>query len=65
VLPENPLTVQAGDTRITSAFVLLPPRAFTKGERFITINVSDERDYRESVTYRLLGPTSSAAGSFK
>ena len=65
VIPENPLTVQAGDTRITSAFVLLPPRAFTNGERFITINVSDDRDYRESITYRLLGPTSSAAGSVK
>lgn len=57
VAPENPLPVKAGETRTTSVFVLLPARAFPTGERFITITVSDERDYRESVRYRLLGPS--------
>jgi cytochrome c oxidase accessory protein FixG len=57
VAPENPLRVKSGDTRTTSVFVLLPARAFTNGERFISITVSDERGYKESVKYRLLGPT--------
>jgi polyferredoxin len=63
VAPENPLRVQAGATRATSVFVLLPTRAFTNGERFITITVSDERGYRESVRYRLLGPATGTSGS--
>lgn len=62
VAPENPLRVAAGATRTTSVFVLLPPRAFVNGERFITINVSDERGYQESVRYRLLGPSAGASG---
>jgi len=61
VAPENPLTVKAGDTRATSVFVLLPARAFQNGERFITINVSDDRGYQESVRYRLLGPSNASA----
>ncbi|MFN8717598.1 MAG: cytochrome c oxidase accessory protein CcoG, partial [Gemmatimonadaceae bacterium] len=56
VAPENPLTVDAGATRTTSVFVLLPARAFPTGDRMITITVTDERGYRESVPYRLLGP---------
>jgi cytochrome c oxidase accessory protein FixG len=62
VAPENPLRVRGGDTRATSVFVLLPARAFTNGERFLTITVSDERGYNESVTYRLLGPTNGTSG---
>lgn len=57
IAPENPLRVKSGDTRTTSVFVLLPARAFTNGERFITITVSDQQGYHESVKYRLLGPT--------
>ncbi|MFN9100859.1 MAG: cytochrome c oxidase accessory protein CcoG, partial [Gemmatimonadaceae bacterium] len=49
VAPENPLTVDAGATRTTSVFVLLPARAFPTGDRMITITVTDERGYRESV----------------
>ncbi|MBL0937570.1 MAG: cytochrome c oxidase accessory protein CcoG [Gemmatimonadaceae bacterium] len=59
VAPENPLTVGAGATRTTSVFVLLPATAFVRGERFITITVSDDRGYLETVRYRLLGPSSS------
>jgi cytochrome c oxidase accessory protein FixG len=62
VAPENPLRVRAGETRATSVFVLLPARAFSNGERFITITVSDERGYNESVTYRLLGPSNGTSG---
>ena len=62
VAPENPLQVDAGATRTTSIFVLIPARAFTNGERWITIAVSDPRGYQESVKYRLLGPTGGSAG---
>jgi cytochrome c oxidase accessory protein FixG len=63
VAPENPLTVDAGATRTTSVFVLLPARAFPTGDRMITITVTDERGYRESVPYRLLGPSNGASRS--
>ena len=65
VAPENPLKVKGKETRTTSVFVLLPARAFPNGEKFITINVSDERGYQESVRYRLLGPSNGANGSNK
>jgi cytochrome c oxidase accessory protein FixG len=63
VAPENPLKVDAGATRTTSVFVLLPARAFPNGERMITITVTDERGYRESVPYRLLGPSTGTSRS--
>lgn len=63
VAPENPLKVEAGATRTTSVFVLLPARAFPTGDRMITITVTDERGYRESVPYRLLGPSNGASRS--
>jgi cytochrome c oxidase accessory protein FixG len=63
VAPENPLRVDAGATRTTSVFVLLPARAFPTGDRMITITVTDERGYRESVPYRLLGPSNGASRS--
>ncbi|WP_206044461.1 cytochrome c oxidase accessory protein CcoG [Gemmatimonas groenlandica] len=66
VAPENPLKVDAGTTRSTSLFVLLPRRAFTNGERMITISVTDGRRYQESVQYRLLGPVGNApTGKFR
>jgi hypothetical protein len=57
VAPENPLRIDAGATRTTSIFVLLPRRAFVNGERMITIGVTDGARYREFVPYRLLGPS--------
>jgi polyferredoxin len=66
VAPENPLRVDAGATRTTSLFVLLPRRGFTNGERMITISVTDGRRYLESVNYRLLGPVGNApTGKFR
>jgi len=63
IAPENPLLVHEGETRTTSVFVLIPPRAFVGGERWITIDVSDPRGYREQVRYRLLGPSGPSAGA--
>jgi polyferredoxin len=66
VAPENPLKVDAGATRSTSLFVLLPRRGFANGERMITISVTDGRRYQESVNYRLLGPVGNApTGKFR
>ncbi len=66
VAPENPLTVDAGATRTTSVFVLLPRTGFANGERMITISVTDGRRYQESVNYRLLGPVGNApTGKFR
>ena len=66
VAPENPLKVDAGATRTTSLFVLLPRTGFANGERMITISVTDGRRYQESVNYRLLGPVGNApTGKFR
>jgi len=62
VIPESPLRVEAGATRTTSLFVLLPPQAFTNGERWVTIAVRDPRGYHQAVSYRLLGPTGPKPG---
>lgn len=59
VAPENPLRIDAGETRTTSVFVLLPALAFVNGERWVNITLSDERGYVETLRYRLLGPNTS------
>jgi cytochrome c oxidase accessory protein FixG len=61
VIPENPLRIDAGATHGTTLFILLPPTAFTNGERWISLSVADQRGYHESVKYRLLGPEGAAA----
>jgi cytochrome c oxidase accessory protein FixG len=57
VAPENPLLVAAGESRTTTVFIVLPERAFVNGERFITITITDSQGYRDSESYRLLGPS--------
>jgi polyferredoxin len=57
VAPENPLPVDGMSTRSTSVFLLLPRRAFTNGERQITITVSDGSGFDVTIPYRLLGPS--------
>jgi cytochrome c oxidase accessory protein FixG len=58
VAPENPLTVAAGDSEMTAAFITAPTSAFAAGELEITLRVFDGVDFDESRTYRLLGPSS-------
>ncbi len=58
VAPENPLIVQAGATRTTSIFILLPRKAFTNGGRRIRLVFTDSKGYSETVGYGLLGPSS-------
>jgi len=56
VAPENPLTVAAGDSQMTAAFITTQPASFTDGELEITLRVADGVDFEELRTYRLLGP---------
>jgi cytochrome c oxidase accessory protein FixG len=59
IAPENPLIVQAGETRSTSIFVLLPRRAFRDGERLINLHITDGSEFTTTHVYRLLGPVGS------
>jgi cytochrome c oxidase accessory protein FixG len=63
VAPENPLTVAAGDTEMTGAFITAPPAAFAAGEVSITLQISDGVDFSRDIAYRILGPSSSAGGA--
>jgi cytochrome c oxidase accessory protein FixG len=56
VIPQNPFEVRAGKMETTSLFVLLPPSAFSGGERVVTVQVTDSAGFRDSVPYRLVGP---------
>ena len=56
VAPENPLTVAAGDSQMTAAFITTQPSSFTAGELEITLRIADGVDFEEIRTYRLLGP---------
>ncbi|MGH7696813.1 MAG: cytochrome c oxidase accessory protein CcoG [Gemmatimonadaceae bacterium] len=56
VIPVNPYPVARGATETTSLFVMLPSKAFTRGERLITLRIADEAGFNASYRYRLLGP---------
>jgi cytochrome c oxidase accessory protein FixG len=56
IAPENPLTVPAGDTQMTAAFITTQPSSFTAGELEVTLRIADGVDFEEIRTYRLLGP---------
>jgi len=56
VVPVNPLPVATGRTETTPLFILLPPDAFHEGERRVALMISDGAGYRETLTYRLVGP---------
>ena len=56
VAPENPLTIAAGDSQMTAAFITTQPASFTEGELEITLRIADGVDFEEIRTYRLLGP---------
>ncbi|HEY6827168.1 MAG TPA: FixG Ig-like domain-containing protein, partial [Gemmatimonadaceae bacterium] len=56
VVPLNPLPVATGRTETSPLFILLPPDAFHDGERRVALMISDGAGYRETLTYRLVGP---------
>ncbi len=57
IAPQNPLRVEHGKTETSGVFVLLPRAAFEKGERAVTVKVSDDTGYETQVSYRLVGPS--------
>ncbi len=59
IAPENPLRVAAGGMATTSIFVLLPPSAFTHGERAVVVRVDDGAGFSHSTNWRLAGPSTS------
>jgi cytochrome c oxidase accessory protein FixG len=56
IAPENPLTVAAGETEMTAAFITAPPSAFDDGEASITLRIGDGVDFSKELQYRILGP---------
>ncbi|MEO8000017.1 MAG: cytochrome c oxidase accessory protein CcoG, partial [Gemmatimonadaceae bacterium] len=61
VVPENPMSIEAGATRETSIFVLLPRTAFENGQRMIQLRVTDNEGYSDNESFRLLSPTRTPA----
>jgi cytochrome c oxidase accessory protein FixG len=61
IAPELPLPVNPGAQRTTSLFVLVDRAEFTAGQRHVTVTVSDGAQFRRSVRFTLLGPTSPSA----
>ncbi len=61
VAPENPLTVAAGRTETTAAFVNVPRNRFQDGELTVRLRVSDGVDFEEVREVRLVGPSGGGA----
>jgi cytochrome c oxidase accessory protein FixG len=62
IAPENPLTVAAGDTEMTAAFVTGPRSAFAGGEATVTLQIGDGIDFTRQLSYRALGPSNDPGG---
>jgi cytochrome c oxidase accessory protein FixG len=60
VAPENPLTVAAGDSQMTGAFITTRPTSFTDGVIEINLRITDGVDFEEIRPYRILGPDEGA-----
>lgn len=56
IAPINPFPVPPGETRTASAFVVLPPGSFERGERPVTWHVRHEGGWHTDLPYRLVGP---------
>jgi cytochrome c oxidase accessory protein FixG len=62
IAPQNPLPVEAGQSRETSVFVTAPRSAFTAGELKIAFRLADGRRFVSRFPYELVGPEDEAAG---
>ena len=58
IAPQNPLHVPAGESAVTSVFVLLPRDVFHDGEHRVTVRVADGAGFSTNIPYRLVGPES-------
>lgn len=57
IVPQNPLRVEAGESAVTTLFILLPRDAFDDGEHPVTVRVGDGAGFTTDIPYRLVGPT--------
>ncbi|MHB8897758.1 MAG: cytochrome c oxidase accessory protein CcoG [Thermoguttaceae bacterium] len=55
-LGQNPLAVDAGQSRVEPVMISLPRSAFEEGQYELRLRVSDGHDFDRQYTYRLLGP---------
>ncbi len=62
-LAENPLAIDAGDSRTEGVLIVLPRSAFSKGVCDITLHVSDGAGFEQEIPCRLLGPAGSGKPS--
>ena len=53
---ENPISVEAGESRTEPVMVNLPRSAFVEGKYELGLRVSDGKDFDREFSYRLLGP---------
>lgn len=53
---ENPMRVPAGKSYTGSIMVSVPRSVFVDGRHDIRLHITDEKDFSEELTYRLLGP---------
>lgn len=53
---ENPVSVEAGESRIEPVMVSLPRSAFEDGKYEFELRVSDGHDFDRTFSYQLLGP---------
>ena len=56
VIPINPFPVATGTNATTSFFVLMPRESFARGDRMITVRITDGAGFAADFPYRLLGP---------
>ena len=57
VAPEWPLTVEAGELRTSSIFVVLPREAFEEGARSVTVRISAGESFATDQPFTLIGPS--------
>jgi cytochrome c oxidase accessory protein FixG len=62
VAPVNPLPVAAGQSEITSVFVVFPQEGFVRGERSVRLRLTDSVQWEETLTCQIQGPTGPASG---
>jgi len=58
IAPRNPMSVAPGATEESSLFVIVPAKRFHQGEFRATFLLDDGLAFRDTLTYRLLGPGS-------
>lgn len=62
-LTDDPLCLAPGETRQTSALVVLPRDAFRGGHHDVRVRVSDDAGFTKEIEHRVLGPAGGASAA--